>query len=136
MTITEQSTADSAALREGAVSTDDRCDALSNARRRSVIARRATQSRPLAVVDVSRERTRWEHETPSDQTPEEHVGSRSVALSRVHVPTMADVGILEYGQERNTIAHAAERDGITSVVSHRPSDDPAFRTGGESGRYE
>lgn len=118
MTIAEQSTVDIAALREGAVSTDDLFDVLSNARRRFVIACLATHSKPLAVADIATELTCWECKTPSDQIPEEHVQSRYVALYHVHVPKMADVGILEYNQERNTIALVDECDGITSFVGH------------------
>lgn len=136
MTITEQSSADIAALRESEVSTDDLCDVLSNARRRFVIDRLASHSKPLAVADVTRELTRWECETPSDQIPEEQVKSRYAALYHVHVPKMADVGILEYNRERNTIALADECAGITSVVGHPPLDNPACSTVSESGRYE
>lgn len=57
MTINEQCAADTAAVRDTDVSTDDPLDVLSNARRRFVISCLNTHSKPMAVADVVDELT-------------------------------------------------------------------------------
>lgn len=136
MAITEHSVADIAALREAARSTDDLFEVLSNAHRRFVVSCLATHPNPLAVADFATELACWECKTPSDHISAEQVESRYINLYHVHIPKMADAGILRYNQEQDTIALADECDGITSFEAYSPSDSPAVHTGCEANHTE
>lgn len=110
MTTTEQSIPDIAFSQDG--DTDALFDVLSNPRRRFVLACLTNHSKPMAVADVADELTRWECDTSRGQLPEDEVLSRYTALHHVHVPKMADIGLIKYNQDKKTVALVDDYAGI------------------------
>ena len=100
--------------------TDDLFDVLSDPRRRFVIACLEAHSEPMAVADVAAELTSWECDTPKDRLSDGAVEPRYLALYHVHVPKMADVGMLEWNRDRNTITLADGRSAVPSDLSLPP----------------
>lgn len=118
MKATEQDIADIAALRDSDVDSAALFDVLSDPRRRFLIACLDEHSKPMAMADAADALTNRECEMPSEHISDEQVLSRYLALHHVHVPKMADNGIIEYNPARNTIGLRDEYNGITA------DDDP------------
>jgi len=104
--------ADLAALGAGA---DSRFDVLSHARRRFVLVCLATYDDPLTLPDVADELAVFEYDARLPEISAEHVAAIRTDLYHVHVPRMADAGLVEYSQERELVALA---DAAEELVSH------------------
>lgn len=99
----EQFPGDAATPWDAEVNADGLFDVLSNTRRRYVIAHLQTRSKPMALADVATELARWECDARNDRIPKDEVLPRFRALYHDHVPKMADVGVIEWNDGRNTI---------------------------------
>lgn len=115
MRTNERTSADFAVPNDPDVNSDELFDVLSNARRRFVIACLREHGAPMALADVAAELATWESTTPSAQIPEDRVTSRYIALHHVHVPKMADTGVIEYDRDSNTVALTDIGDEITAL---------------------
>lgn len=102
------------------VDPDDLFDVLASPHRRFVISHLQTRSRPSAVADVATELTKWECDVEKAHIPKEEVISRYSTLHHVHIPKMAEVGIIEWNHGRNTIALSEARDDILDECSLPP----------------
>ncbi|AHG04325.1 hypothetical protein HALDL1_12505 [Halobacterium sp. DL1] len=106
MTADEGVRVDHAALAAVDVDTDDLMDVLSNPRRRFVVACLAEYDTPLTLPDVADELAVWEHDARITEISAEDVAAIHTDLYHVHVPKMADAGVVEYSQERELVALA------------------------------
>lgn len=102
-------------VRADGVDVDALFDVLSNSRRRFVVALLDGYSRPMAMADVATELTNWESDPSGDETTDDQVTSRYIELYHVHVPKMADEGVIVHDQDRNTIELTDAYTGITSI---------------------
>lgn len=98
------------------LNTDDLFDALSNERRRFVLACLRKHATPMALADVSEKLARREHDGDEGQIPSEVIRSTYLSLHHVHVPKLADVGLLHYNRERNTVAPTEPIDDLPTSV--------------------
>ena len=114
MTVDERFSADHAALAALDVDTDDLLDVLSDARRRFVVACLTEYETPLTLPDVADELAVWEHDARITDVPAEDVAAIHADLYHVHVPKMADAGVVEYSQERELVALAEPVDELSA----------------------
>lgn len=93
------------------VATDALFDILSESRRRFVLACLHEYATPIPLADVGDELATWEHEAPLTEVPEDDVAAIYMSLYHVHVPKMADAGLVEYSQEQDlvTLTDAGEQ---------------------------
>lgn len=116
MTSDERAEPDFAALGALDVETEVLFDVLSDARRRFVLACLQEYATPMALGDVADELATWEHDAEITDIPAEEVRSIYVSLYHLHVPKMADAGLVEYSQERDAVALAEDNDELTALV--------------------
>lgn len=123
MTTQEQRTGETATW-DSDMNSDALFDVMASTRRRFVISHLQTRSRPAAVADVATVLTNWESDVANEHIPKEEVISRYISLHHVHIPKMAEVGIIEWNHERNTVSLTEGSDGIL--------DDYSLQTFGEA----
>lgn len=117
MTGTHESGPDFAALADLDINTGALFDILSDSRRRFVFACLQEYVTPMALGDVADELATWEYDTEITEIPAEEVKSIYVSLYHVHIPRMADIGLVEYSQERDTVILAESGDELSSFVN-------------------
>ncbi len=108
MTDTELDLPDVAVLTDVDVDADALFDVLADTRRRFVLACLQGHANPMALGDVADELAAWERDAPLTEIPSEEVESTYAALYHVHVPKMADAGVVDYCRERDAVALAAD----------------------------
>lgn len=113
MTTPERHVADIAASGEGAVDIDEIFAALSNPRRRFVIACLDANSRPLPMAELAVELASRECDTPRIGLSDEQVRSRTIVLHHMHVPKLASLGIVDHDGETDTVALVDQYEGIS-----------------------
>lgn len=114
MTTPERHVADIAAIGEGTEDTDDIFRALSNPRRRFVIACLDTNPRPLSMAELAVELASWECDTPRNDLSDEQVSSRTIVLHHMHVPMLASLDIVDHDRESDTVVLADQYEGISA----------------------
>lgn len=117
MTTNERRTPDLADLSDLDADADALFDVLSDARRRFVVARLHENGEPMSLADVADELAVWERDEPLDRIPADEVASVYMSLYHVHVPKMADAGVVEYSQQRDAVALAEHGDEIQALVA-------------------
>lgn len=85
-------------------STDRLFDVLSHARRRSVLYCLRQYENPMALADLADEVAVRENETVVADVPNEEVTRIYTSLYHSHVPKLENVGLVEYDQDRDTVA--------------------------------
>lgn len=113
MTDTHRNKPDFTAATDFDVDTDALFDVLSNPRRRFVLACLDESSNPLALRDIAYQLAAWENDT---EVPSDAVESIYVSLFHVHIPKMAEVGLIEYSEERDAVTLIEDCDDIISLT--------------------
>lgn len=116
MTDTHGNNPDSAALTALDVETDAFFDVLSNPRRRFVLACLDEYPTPKPLRDIAYQLATWEYGTEVTEIPPDDVTAIYVSLSHVHIPKMADVGLVEYREERDAVTLGEDCDTVTSLT--------------------
>ena len=121
----EQVLSDRSVLSDVDVETDALLEVLSEPRRRFVISCLAEYETPLTLPDVADELAVWEHDARLPEISADDVAAIHADLYHVHVPKMADAGVVEYSQERELVALAkpihelSDHLELPSVRTHR-----------------
>lgn len=100
--------------------TDELFDVLSDSRRRFVLTCLQEYAGALALRDVADELAVREHGASIKDIPAAEVESIRRSLYHVHVPKMADAGVVKFSKERNAVALAEGSEELTSLVA-RPT---------------
>ena len=114
MTDTRESDLDFTAVTD--LDLDALFDVLSDSRRRFVLACLDEYATPLALGDVADELAVRERDAAITEIAAEDVRSVYADLYHVHVPKMADFGIVEYSQERDAVTLADGHDELSAVA--------------------
>lgn len=77
-------------------------DALSDSRRRFVVACLDAHSEPLTVRDLAFKYTAWEHGVSPAEIPTDEVETTHLELYHRHIPKLVAVGVVEYDRDRGT----------------------------------
>lgn len=117
MTTDELESADTVAAGRTEGDVDGLFDVLSHSRRRFVVAYLDQRSAPTAVADLAADLARWERDRPEPRGSDDGVAPRYLALYHVHLPRMAEAGMVEYDRESETLTLADEYDGIAEKVA-------------------
>lgn len=100
----------------GHVSVDEMFELLSHHRRRAVLRVLESQDEPLAVVDVAEEIAAREHGDSAGSVTAEDVQPIHVELYHVHVPHLADYGVIDYNQDRGYVERTKAADQLTPLL--------------------
>lgn len=95
-----------------AAARDDLFDALSHARRRFVLQHLRSSDRPVSVDDLSSELAAWEDDASSNHAS----GRVALSLLHVHLPKLADAGLVEYDEQWRRVALADDVDELHSML--------------------
>ena len=117
MTDTHGNEPDFAALADLDVDTDALFDVLSNPRRRFILTCLEEFSTPVPLRDVAHELATWERDAEITEISADDVTSIRVSLYHVHIPKMADVGLVEYDEERDAVTLVEDGDNATSLAT-------------------
>lgn len=90
---------------------------LANKRRRYVFHSLKENETPIALADLADEVAIRETETSSSEIPAEEVKRIHTSLWHSHIPKLADVDIIEYNQDRETVALAANAEQLEPTWS-------------------
>ena len=77
---------------------------LSNGRRRYVLACLRQFATPMALSDVADEVATYERDATTAEIPADAVRSVHTRLYHVHVPMLADAGLVDYDEKRDAVA--------------------------------
>lgn len=88
------------------ISLDDIFDILASQRRRYVLHCLQEYEKPMALADLADEIAVAEYGTDIVDIPAEEVKYVYTSLYHTHIPKLADAGVVEYSQERDTVALA------------------------------
>lgn len=91
--------------------------ALSDSRRRFVLSCLREYATPMALGDIADELAVREQEVPITAISAEEVTSIYISLYHCHIPKMADVGIVEYSQDRDAVTLTEKGGELISMVS-------------------
>lgn len=89
---------------------------LSNQRRRQVLDCLQEYRNPMALSDLADEVAVREYETRITEIPAEKVKEIYISLYHVHIPKMADAGLVEYDQDTDLVA--LSEGGRTMIETH------------------
>lgn len=120
MTPPEQRTSEIVADGDTDVNPNDIFAVLANSRRRFVIAYLQARTNSMAVADVATELTKWEWDEEEAHIPKDEILSRYVSLHHLHIPKMAEAGIIEWNHDRNTVALSEASDEMLDDRSLPP----------------
>lgn len=101
---TETTRSNAAAVQS--LSLDEIFATLQHERRRRVISRLQTAENPISLTDFADELAAEETETSTDDVSEAEMTRVSTSLYHVHLPKLADAGIVEYDWDEDTITLA------------------------------
>jgi len=117
--MTDAPDTDVTAVAELDIDADALFNTLQDSRRRFVLSCLDTHRNPMALADLADELASWESDMELSEIPAEDVTSVYISLYHVHIPKLADVGLVEYNQERDAVALVAESEALLSTV-HLP----------------
>lgn len=87
----------------GDLSIDVVFDLLADRRRRHVLACLLDGDRAIALSDLAEDVAVREHDRPRIEIPKERAQAIRTSLYHVHVPKLADAGVIEYDRDRNLV---------------------------------
>lgn len=90
-------------------------DALSHPSRRFVLARLDEADSAMALADLACDLATRERGGERAAVPDDAIESAQIALYHVHVPKLADAGVVEFEPEHRTVALA---DGGSDLAAH------------------
>lgn len=113
--------------RDGAsLSIDEVCHLLQNERRRNVLRYLRDTDDHRKIGEIAETAAAIESDTPIDQLHHDDRKRVYIALYQVHLPKLADSGVIDYDKDRGTVAptNAAQRlydamDAITGTATDR-----------------
>lgn len=88
---------------DGDLSPETTFDLLSDRRRRTVVAFLLIHKRSLTVSDLAKLIAEREHETEITELSGDEVRAIHTDLYHVHVPRLADAGVVEYDEKRDLV---------------------------------
>ncbi|SFG01515.1 hypothetical protein SAMN04488063_1134 [Halopelagius inordinatus] len=95
------------------VSRNDLFEALTESRRRTVLATIATAGTPIELRSLARAVAREETDVTDADVPEEAFERVSVSLYHTHLPKLANLGLIEFDARERVVESAA--DGVDSL---------------------
>lgn len=98
-----------------AVDVDLLFDALTSPRRRYVLAHLQQAESALALSDLATDVAHWELDSETASVPEDTRKAIYVSLHHVHLPKLADAGLLTYDQETETVDTTAAGQELTTL---------------------
>lgn len=98
------------------LSVDETFEALVSQRRRDVIHCLRTYEDPMALAAIAEEIAVWETETDIARLSSEEVERIYASLYHAHIPKLADLDIVAYDRDRDTVALAENADHVESVL--------------------
>lgn len=84
------------------ITLDRALDVFANQRRRYAIYYLQQHDKPMALAAVADEIAVYEDETDITDIPAEEIKPVYASLYHSHIPKLADAGIVEYNEDRNT----------------------------------
>lgn len=108
---------DFAALTELDLGTDALIAVLSDSRRRFVLACLQKYATPMALADLADVLASWEHDAELNEIPADDVKTIYISLYHRHIPKLADVGLVEYSQERDAVTLTQESQELPLMES-------------------
>lgn len=91
---------------------------LAAARRRYALAYLAGRSHPVALADLAEAVAVREHGDPIAAIPDPEVRRIYLSLYHLHVPKLAEAGVIEYDPDRKAIRPSPSRDPIAQVRAY------------------
>lgn len=103
---------------------------LARPRRRALLGVLASREQPQGVADLASELADREVGTSVDGVPMEDLDRISVSLHHVHLPKLADTGLVTYDQGRKVAALTSRGERLTEELDRLPEAVVAFGTDG------
>ena len=97
-----------------------------NEHRRIVLGVLAGHGRPLTINDLSKAIVKHNHGIPVTDASAELFESIAIELVHVHVPKLADHGLVEYDQERRLVEPTAKFEQLQPELSAIVEADPGL----------
>ncbi|MFC4551174.1 MULTISPECIES: DUF7344 domain-containing protein [Halorussus] len=101
---------------EEAASLDVLFEALADSRRRHVLSILLDRPTPLDVETLARAVAAREAVATAADPPDDVVRRVQVSLHHVHLPKLADTGVVEYDYERGAVAVGEEMDAVSPLA--------------------
>jgi len=102
---------------EMGIETDLCYELVRDARRRAILSVLDPTGPPVALADLARQVAAHEmDETLETVTGGPQVRRTYISLSHVHVPKLADAGVVSFDADRQTVAASSEFDTVRSLV--------------------
>jgi DNA-binding transcriptional ArsR family regulator len=100
--------------------TDEVFELLADRHRRYVLAYLRDASTPVSLPDLATELARVESESDAAEGMADRRRQLFVRLHHVHVPSLADAGLVEHDRERNTAELSADDETIEALSQLLP----------------
>ena len=96
---------------------DTALDVCEHEHRRIVLATLVDQKQSVPINDLTNAIVKHNHHMPLAETSSETVTEIQTALHQVHLPTLAEAGLIEYDPERKVVEPTAELNRAESHLS-------------------
>lgn len=90
-------------------------ESLSSPRRRCTLACLHEHVTPMPLDQLAGKIAAWELHAPIEDIDENNIKTIHVSLYHVHVPKLADAGLVEYDPEHKTVAETAAGKEISKI---------------------
>lgn len=109
-----------------AIDLDTLLDLCRSEPRRIVLAVLADEQRSLTLGDLTKSIVKHDHHEPLSEVSGEEVKRIRTELHHVHVPKLADAGLVEYEPERHLVDPTPQFDRVEPSLSKIFEADPAL----------
>ena len=92
-------------------------DVCEHKHRRIVLATLTDQQQPVSINDLTDAIVEHNHHTPPSEAADETVTQIQTGLHHVHLPKLAEAGLIEYDPERQVVEPTAQLDRGESHLS-------------------
>ena len=102
---------------DGAPELDTVLDVCEHKHRRIVLAALADQQQSLSINDLTNAIVKHNHHTPPTEAADEIVTQIQTGLHHIHLPKLAEAGLIQYEPERQVVEPTAQLDRAESHLS-------------------
>ncbi|NHN59241.1 MULTISPECIES: hypothetical protein [Halorussus] len=101
----------------GTLELDTVLDVCEHKHRRIVLAALADQHQSFSIDDLTNAIVKHDHHTPPSEAADETITKIRTGLHHVHLPMLAEAGLIQYDPERQLVEPTAQLDRAESHLS-------------------